>query len=256
MIGCLAATACLLAPAFPAAGAGRPLVSLVATPSHVVLAGRGRETIHVQNTGVQRVLVDVARSGFALDLRGRPRIVPRRAQSATSWLVVRPRVLAIPAGKSRDLTVASVLPGRAQPGDHSGLVLLVSRPHRSRALAIQMRLGVVVVVRAPGKIVRQLVPMRLNVVRARSARRLEVTLANRGNVTETLTRGCLRIALYRQSRLLVRLAPPARQLLPRTRGIVEVLYRGPIRGRVRAVVQSLRAAACPRVRRKPFWARL
>jgi hypothetical protein len=135
-----------------------------------MLTGRGRETIHVENTGSQRIVVDVAQSGFALDLRGRPRIVPRRIWSAPSWLVVRPHLLAIPAGESRQLTVSSALPRRAQPGDHSRLVLLVTRPRRSRAVAIRMRIGVVVVVRAPGTIVRRLVPVRLRVVRARRRR--------------------------------------------------------------------------------------
>ncbi len=249
MIVCTAVTACLLAPAPSPAGAGRPRVSLVASPAHVTFAGTARKTIQISNTGRERVIVDVSRAGFALDLRGRPRIVPRKragATAAASWLTVRPARLAIPPGASRPLTVSARLPRRAAPGDHDALVLLTTRPRPGRAVAIRLRLGLAVVVRAPGAIVRRLAPLRLRVRRPGRARLLELLLANRGNVAETLDRSCVAVSLHRRGRLLARLKPVARQLLPRTRGIVEIRYRGRLRGWVLAQVRLSNRRQCGR----------
>src|SRR5439155_700338 len=120
MIVCAAATVCLLAPVSPRAGAGRPRVSLVAAPARVTLDRMGHRAIQVTNSGSERVVVDITRAGYGLGLRGRPRIVLRRARADTgaSWLAFRPRRLAIPPGVSRSIVVASRLPRRAEPGDH------------------------------------------------------------------------------------------------------------------------------------------
>ena len=68
------------------AGAARKPVALMAAPARVVLAGTTRAAVRVTNSGTRRVAVDVSRAGFALTLRGRPRIVRRGARSAASWL--------------------------------------------------------------------------------------------------------------------------------------------------------------------------
>jgi hypothetical protein len=251
---CACLTAALLAPAL--AGAGRPPVSLVASPAHVALAGKARGTIHVTNSGLEAVVVDVTRTGFAFDLRGRPRIVPRGARAAASWLAVRPRRLTIEPGGEAALTVASTLPRRAEPGDHGELVLLTTRPVRAAGIAVRMRIGVVVVVRAPGKVVRRLSLLALRARRAGNARMLELLVANRGNVTEALGRGCVTVSLLRGGRVLVRLHPAPRELLPRTRGIVELRYAGPLRGWVRARVELSRRASCGHAPRRTFPIRL
>ncbi len=257
MIACLVATACLLAPVSPAAGVGRPLVSLVATPSTVVLAGRARQTIRIENTGRKRVVVDVVRTGFGLDLRGRPRILPRGGpRTATSWLTVRPVTLAIPPGGSRPLTLSSRVPRRAEPGDHGALILLATRPSRRGAVFVRMRLGVVVVVRAPGRIVRRLVPLRVRVRRAGRFRLVELVVANRGNVTEVLGRGCVSVSLRRGGKVLTRLGSTPRHFLPRSSGIEELRYRGPVRGWVRAVIESSKRAQCGRLPPRSFRIRL
>jgi hypothetical protein len=244
--------------ALTGAGTAGPPVSLVASPSHVTLAGKARQTIRVTNSGRRSVVVDVTRAGFALDLRGRPRIVSRGSgrRIPASWLTVRPRRLAIPPGKSRPLAVSARLPRGAEPGDHNGLVLLTTRPQRGAAVAVRMRLGVVVVVRAPGAIVRRLVPLRLRVRRAGSVRVLELLVANRGNVTETLNRACVTVFLHRRGRLLARLTSAARQLLPRTGGIAEIRYRGHLRGWVLARIQLSDRNQCGRATRRTFRIRL
>jgi hypothetical protein len=258
MIVCLAISACALAPAAAGASAVRPPVSLVVSPSHVTLVGRAWETIRVSNSGTQPVVVDATRAGFALDLRGRPRIVPRAGgpRPAAPWLRVHPARLAIEPGAVALLTVRSVPPARAEPGDHGALVLLTTHPHPKRGLAARMRLGIVVVVRVPGRIVRRLVPLALYVHRAGKARALELLVANRGNVTELLERGCVIVTLRRAGEVLARLRPAARQLLPRTSGFLEARYAGRARGRLVARVDFAARKPCLHAPRRTYSIRL
>src|SRR5262249_8347020 len=122
------------------AGATRPPVALIASPSHVDLAGSARSVVTVTNSGTETATVDGLRAGYALDQRGRPRVAARRA----SWLAVVPSRLTLAPGTSRSITVASKLPRRAQPGDHPELVLFATRALPGRGLPVRVRLGVVV----------------------------------------------------------------------------------------------------------------
>ncbi len=206
----------------PSAGAGtarRPL-ALTATPAHVWIAGSGRATVRVANAGTTPLVVEAARAGFSLDLRGRPRIVPRHGrQAAAPWLSVRPGRFVLPARASRALTVTTRLPTRIEPGDHDALVLLTTHPRRRAGVAVRLRIGVVVVVRAPGRIVRRLVLRELRVRRAHNRRTLELLVANKGNVTESLGPGRVRISLVRRGERTTLAAEP-RDLRPRTSGVV------------------------------------
>jgi hypothetical protein len=101
---------------------------------------------------------------------------------------------------------------------------------------VRMRIGIVVVVRAPGRVVRRLVLRGMRVHRARRARVLELIVVNRGNVTETLDRGRIRIALRRRGRRTALRNDP-RELRPRTSGVVQFRYAGRLRGRVTARVR-------------------
>jgi hypothetical protein len=248
VILCFVAAVCLLAPAVAGARLARPPVSLVASPAHVSLAGSARQVVTVTSTGSAPVRIEVGRAGYGLDLRGRPRVLPPRR----SWLSVRPRRLTIAPGRSASLVVASSLPRRAEPGDHSELVLLTTRPLRTAALAVRMRLGLVVVVRVPGRIVRRLAILRVEL----RPRRLELLVANRGNVTETITRRCVTVTVRRRGRVLARLHPPARRLLPRTRGLLELRFRRPRRGRLHVGVALSTGPPCGPPRRRDFSIRL
>jgi hypothetical protein len=84
-----------------------------------------------------------------------------------------------------------------------------------------MRVGVRVVIRVPGAIVRRL---RIERLRIAPRRRLEVTLVNAGNVTEELARGRLWVELRRAGRPLARLYAPRRELLPHGRAVVSFTY--------------------------------
>ncbi len=231
---CLSVAALVLVPASAGAGTGRPPLALTATPAHVSLAGSGSATIRVTNTGSSPIGVDAGRAGFALDLRGRPKVVRRAGRgAAVAWIRVRPAHFLLPVGASRSLTVSSRLPARVEPGDHDALVLLTTSPRRNAGVAVRMRIGVVVVVRAPGRVVRRLALASLRVRRVRRARILELWVVNRGNVTETLSRDRVRISL-RHAAGATRLGADARELRPRTTGVVHVAYRGALRGWVTA----------------------
>ena len=153
----LSSAALVLVPASAGAGTARPPLALTATPAHVSIAGSGRATVRVANPGRAPLVVDAARAGFSLDLRGRPRIVPRQGRAAASWLSVKPGRFLLPPGGRRALTITSRLPARIEPGDHDALVLLTTHPRRKAGVAVRLRVGVVVVVRAPGRVVRRLV---------------------------------------------------------------------------------------------------
>jgi hypothetical protein len=238
----LTAVSLLVAPA--GAGATRPRVALIASPAHVALAGSAKAPLAVTNSGADPVVVDVARAGFALDLRGRPRVATvRRA----TWLAVAPRRLSLAPGATASPTVTSRIPARAEPGDHSELVLLTTRSPSARGLPVRVRLGVVVVVRAPGKVVRRLAVVRIRARRSGRARVLALLLANRGNVTETVGGSCVVLWLHRR-RILERLRAPERRILPHTSGLVELVYRGPARGRVLARIAPPSRPNCPRIR--------
>jgi hypothetical protein len=230
--------------ALASAGAGaatRPPVALTAAPGRVVLAGSTRTTVRVTNEGTKRVLVDVRRAGFALDLRGRPRIVRNGgARSATRWLTLHPTRFALGPRGSVSLVVASRLPRRAEPGDHDALVLLATRPLGNSRLAVRLRLGVVVVVRAPGRVVRRLELRGLRVARHGRRRALQLSVANRGNVTESLERARAVVSLAHSRRRVTTLVANDRELRPRTSGILEFAYRGRRHGlmNVRVVVRA------------------
>lgn len=249
-----AVSALLLAPASPGAAAARPPVGLVAAPSRLALAGAAPQTIRVSNSGAEPIVVDVAPAGFALDLRGRPKVVRRAA--AASWLSVRPRRLGLQPGRAATLTLSATLPPRAAPGDHPTLVLLTTRPRRGADLAIRMRIGIVVVVRVPGTIKHRLELRTLRVRRLGAGRLLELSLANRGNVSERLEPGRVRVSFLRRGRVVARLRPPGREVLPRSAGIDEFRYRGRLRGFVTAVVEVAPPAHGAAVVRRTFRIRL
>ena len=232
-----AAFALVLVPASAGAGTARAPVALTAAPAHVTLAGSSHTTVRVTNSGTKRVVVDVSRAGFALDLRGRPRIVRSRgARSAARWLTLRPSEVKLGPRSSSSLVVGARVPGRAEPGDHDALVLLRTRPLSNARVAVRLRMGLVVVVRAPGRIVRRLELRGLRVARKGRGRALELVVANRGNVTESLARARAVLSRARSGTPVVTLTARSRDLRPQTRGILEFRFRSPPRGSMTARV--------------------
>jgi hypothetical protein len=228
-----------LASASAGASAARPPVALSASPAHVVLAGSARATVRVRNSGRERVVLDVTRAGFALDVRGRPKIVARARsrRSAATWLGLRPRALALAPGGTGEVTIASHVPAGAEPGDHDALVLLTTRRRVQGGVAVRMRMGVVVVVRAPGIVVRRVALGRLRLARSGRMRLLELGVRNRGNVTESIARGTATLSLFRNDTRIARLQAEPRDLRPRTTGVLRFPWRGRARGPATARVE-------------------
>jgi hypothetical protein len=229
-----AAAAGLVAASLPGAATGRG-IALSASPLRLTLRGASAAAVTVRNPGRRALLVDVSRAGFTRSLRGRPRV--QRARGAVAWLRFRPRRLRVAPGGMAVLRVRAAPPRRAEPGDHPALVLLTTRPLGARRVRVRLRVGVIVDLRIPGRIMRRLDARRLTVRRRRRLRLLELLLANRGNVTERPERDGLRLTLSRNGRRVATLRPRRGELLPRSTGLAEFAYRGPARGRVVARVE-------------------
>ena len=135
------------------------------------------------------------------------------------------------------LHVRVAVPRRAEPGDHPALVLLTTRPLSVRRVRVRVRVGVLVVLHVRGRVVRRLDTRALTVRRVGARQLLELRLVNRGNVTERLGGAALRLVLFRHGRVLSRLRPRRRELLPRSTGIAEFTYRGRVHGTVVARVE-------------------
>jgi hypothetical protein len=95
---------------------------------------------------------------------------------------------------------------------------------------VRLRVGVVVVVRAPGAVVRRLALRGLRVAHRGRGRALELVVANRGNVTESLDRVRVTLAQTRRGGHVAVLIASGRDLCPRTSGILEFRLRGRRRG--------------------------
>jgi hypothetical protein len=222
------------AASIPGAAAGRGIV-LSASPLRLTLRGASTGTVTVSNPGRRALRVDVSRAGFTRSLRGKPRVRP--ARGAATWLRVHPRRFRLAPRAKTTLHVAAAPPRRAAPGDHPELVLLTTRPLGVHHVRVRLRVGLVVVLRVRGRIVRRLDPRALTVRRRGALRLLELRLVNRGNVTERLGGDGLRLSLLRGGRRFVTLRPRSQELLPRSAGIAVFGYRGRLRGSVLARVE-------------------
>jgi hypothetical protein len=231
------------AAAIPGAAAGRG-IGLSASALRLTLRGASTGTVTVRNPGRRALRVDVSRAGFTRSLRGKPRVRP--ARGAATWLRVHPRRFRLAPRAKTTLHVRAAPPRRAAPGDHPALVLLTTRPVGVKHVRVRLRVGVMVVLRVRGRIVRRLDARALTVRRSGTLRLLQLRLVNRGNVTERLGGDGLRVSLLRDARKLVTLRPRSRELLPHSAGIAVFAYRGRLRGSVLARVELLSPIRGPR----------
>jgi hypothetical protein len=218
--------------------AAPPVVSLSASPARLSLAARDSVPIALHNFGRWPVHVTASTGGFVLDLRGRPAIAsPAARRSAASWLSIRPRRVRLTPGEAATVQVASRAPARAEPGDHHAVLLFATGAAQAGHVGVRMRVGVRVVVRTPGTIVRRIAVRRLSVRRVGRARLLDVGLANLGNVTEVLAPGRVTVLLLRRGHRARRIRTRARELLPHSFGVFTGTYNGQVRGFVHARVE-------------------
>jgi len=210
-------------------------LGVAAWPARVVVAAPGHTTIHVSNPGDDAVVVDAVAWGYALDVRGRP------LMTATGhWLRVAPARLKLPANGSAELGVTVAKPRGAAPGDHAALLLLTTRPRPGRRVVARLRLGVVVVARVPGRLVRRLVVGQLRIAHRPQSTVVDVVVANRGNVDEWIGARRLSIRLLRRGAPVATLWSAPRRLLARSQGLVRVSCPRIVHGRVTAVVRLSR----------------
>jgi hypothetical protein len=132
-------------------------------------------------------------------------------------------------------------------------VLLTTRPLGVKHVRVRLRVGVIVNLRVPGRVVRRLDARALAVRRIGARRFLELRLVNRGNVTERLGRDGLRLSLLRDGRRFATLRPRSDELLPHSVGVVVFPYRGSVRG---AVVARIELRPPVRGSRRAFHLRL
>ncbi len=223
-----------------AAASGVAAAALSVTPVRLRLTGSAARTIAVTNTGDSPAVVPARPAGLALDGRGLPTL-PGRAQPAAAWTPERPNPAGSPPGGRALLTVSSTAPPTASHGDHPALVLLTTQPRRGGGVGIRVRIGVLVFVRVPGKIVHRLA---ITAVRVRRGA-LTLAVANRGNVAERVR---ARVVVRRAGRILARLGPIERTLLPHTRSRLVFGYRRRLHGAVTAVVDVGRLRRTLRLR--------
>jgi hypothetical protein len=198
-------------------------VALTVSPARAVLLAPASRTLQLGNPGTERLAVDVAWKSLG------PHTGPNR------WLTIAPRRLVLRGGARTVLTVRARL--GASPGDHPVLVLVTGRPLAGPRVAVHLRLGVRLRIRAPGRLVRRVAVEGLRAGRLKGKRTLVVSLANRGNVTEQL-RGRLTVTLVSHSRVISRLRlGRARELFPGARAAVALPYAGNARGLVTALVK-------------------
>jgi hypothetical protein len=149
------------------------------------------------------------------------------------------------------VTLRVRLPRGAEPGDHHALVLLTTRPFDGSRVPLQVRLGVRVKVRVPGRVLRHLWLGGLRVQQTRAARFMFISVANRGNVTVQLG-GHVTASLFRRGRQLAHLSPLLRRALlpPGTRALLAFRYVGHVRGSVTALVRVRLGPGARRVERR------
>jgi hypothetical protein len=193
------------------------------------LSRAASRTITITNTGRAAVVVNASAASFALDRRGKPTIA-RERRPVAGWLRLQPKRLALAVGGSALVTVSLAAPPGALPGDHPALVLFTTQPVRVGGVAVRMRIGVTVFVRVAGRIVHR---VELRALRARRGV-LELVIVNRGNVAERLH---ARILLLRGDRVLARLGPVGRMVLPHSRAIERFRHANRVRGWVTARVE-------------------
>ena len=207
--------------------AAAPAHSLLSvSPAHVELAPGAHRVVAI-DTGSARGLAIAARvAGLTLDARGRPRLV--RPGDAAPWLRLSAATLRASHGRAR-LTITVRRVSHAAPGDHTAVVLLTATQPGTAGVLVRMRVGLVVSVRVPGKVVHRLA-LASGVTLLRKRRTLELVLTNRGNVTEHVDASRLTVVLMRAGRTIAILRPQRREFLPRSRGLVVFGYPARLRG--------------------------
>lgn len=205
--------------------AGLALLALAASPLHVVAPPGASVALTVRNTGSATAVVTAAAAGFRLDLRGRPVL----GGVARAWLRAAPQRLALRPGAQGVVHVHTVAPKGASPGDHARVLLLTATAVGANGIRLAARVGVLLVVRCPGRLVHRLDPVRLR----RVGTRLRLLVVNRGNLDEWVTGDRLALTLRRDGRAVAVLRARSQRVLARSRAVFEWKLPARLVGEVR-----------------------
>lgn len=223
--------------AAPGSAGAAGQVAISVSPARLVLAGSDRQTLQVVNSGRATARLDLGVGNYTIDRNGRVQVDPRLepGRSAKDWLTVSPRTLVLAPGARRAVLVRSRPSRNARPGDHHALVLLSGLVDRNAKVRVRVRVGVQALVRVGGPLTRRL---RVGTITLRrGARKIRLRVRNDGNVTEHFTSREAVVELLRGRRVVARLRPQERTLLPGTGGYILFRYGGRLHGSLTAVAR-------------------
>jgi hypothetical protein len=196
-------------------------VAMSVSPARIAVTAPASRTITLRNTGPQDVIVEVARRAVG------------ESAAFKSWVHVAPSRHRVAAGGATRLTLRVSRSPTATPGDHAAVVLLTTARPQGEGIGVRLRLGVRLMVRVPGRLVRRVDIGRLRLRK----RRLIVWVANRGNVVVPVAEQAS-ATLRRHGHVVARLRPRAPALLlPRGRLALEFPCPRRLRGLFRLEVR-------------------
>ena len=208
----------------PAHGASPAGLSLAVHPTRLVLVGNAEGRFEVRNPTARELVVSASTADFLLRPSGRM-VVSKKLQtsrSAKSWLTVSPSTLRLAPHVTETVRVLSHPAGNASPGDHHALVVFTTVPSGSGIVRTRTEIGLPVLVRIAGSVVRKLEIRSLTVEREARRKALRLVLYNRGNINERLLGRSVVVRLRRHGRTVARLVPAGRSILPGERAVFSV----------------------------------
>jgi P pilus assembly chaperone PapD len=171
-------------------------VALSVSPARIAVRAPASRTIRLRNSGLEDVIVEVTRRAVG------------ESGAFKSWVHVVPARQSIRAGSTATFTLRVGRSATATPGDHAAVVFMTTHRAGAAGVSIRLRVGVRLLVRVPGRLVRRIEFGRLRV----KGRRIVVPVANRGNVVVSLAPR-VTATLLRRGRHVARLRARAPSLL-------------------------------------------
>ena len=235
----------VLASVAGAEGASSERVSLAVNPTRLLMGGKAQGMFEVTNPTNRPLVVGVSTADFLLRANGTAVVSPKlpSARSAKKWLKVSPAKLRLAPGATDTLRVSSNAPKGASPGDHHALVQFTTAPTGSGTVRTRTQIGLPVLVRVNGPVLRTLEIKSLRVAQSKSGRRLRLVVRNRGNINERLLRRTVTVRLVRGGKRLAKLVAPARTVLPGERTVYSLPLAERMHGSVTALVSVRPASA-------------
>ena len=218
-----------------------PPSRLAAAPARLVLPASSRSVIRVANTGSVPLDVRVSRAGLSLGGEGRPAVGPAGGAARLAIRLAHPLPDPWRTRRSQSPLRAGALRAARARRPRDAAPVLGVRDRAATRSRVALRVGVVVVLRARGVVMRRLGLGALQVERHRAVHVLRIGVANRGDLDEWIGRPRVRLTLRCADYVVARPVITPRRLLARSRGVLLAVVRGNRRGRCVLDVRLLRA---------------